>query len=661
MMVSGAFYADSQYGMNCTVGMNAQGEYDWARIYMTDSSGYYVGMGIRDLQERADGQLLASFASLTAPGLALLGPDGSPIWHKRYQLENFPDFNYTYHIQTILEPGDAACVLGYQQNQVDIWMLHVGPDGDLDWGRTYSLGGFWPTGMARAVDGSYYISGLGGLVHLDPDGTFDWRRSYGNIEFNAIDHLSNGDLLLSSNSDDVSLLRLSPTGEPMGSWVSTVDDVGVRLIGVRGDSIYVEHVIGEIGTDRTSAFSAATSVVDLACSFVNATLPTVSMGNGPMDSSSSVIAVDDQLKTWTMNVGVGTSLDDVDLSAELLSGGARPGFEYLLFAQSSNHGGMSSGPLTRTLTFDPLLTFISAEPSQTSVSGNTITWVGTESLQGWYIDHVSAEFQIPADTALMGTEIYSTFSVSQDSTETDLVNNLSAVSQTIVNAYDPNDKLVFPRDFFHIENDSILDYTIRFQNTGTAEAINVVLVDTLPLDVDVSTFRFLGSSHPCTYTLTGNGILTFTFDNILLPDSNTNEPLSHGLVNFRIKPILPLQLGQEITNAADIYFDFNPPIRTPDATVIVTDETGVRPLVKPAELLVYPVPVKNNLTVVIPEGFTPVQAFAVGVDGRRGPLLLPPSNSGQVQFATQHLPSGAYVLTLRAQDGRRLSARFVKE
>ena len=210
-------------------------------------------------------------------------------------------------------------------------------------------------------------------------------------------------------------------------------------------------------------------------------------------------------------------------------------------------------------------------------------------------------------------------------------------------------------------NDSVLDYTIQFQNTGNDTAFTVVVRDTLPLDVDTRTFEMGAASHPYTYTLTGNGILTFTFNNILLPDSNTNEPMSHGLVNFRIKPMLPLALSQEISNTADIYFDFNPPIHTPAATVVVTDETGVRPLVKPAQLVVYPVPAKNTLSAMLPEGFKPTQAFAIGADGRRLPLVLPPSSAGQVQFATQHLPAGAYVLTLRSQDGKRLSARFVKE
>ncbi|MCC7503135.1 MAG: hypothetical protein IT229_11440, partial [Flavobacteriales bacterium] len=196
---------------------------------------------------------------------------------------------------------------------------------------------------------------------------------------------------------------------------------------------------------------------------------------------------------------------------------------------------------------------------------------------------------------------------------------------------------------------------------GTDTAFTVVVRDTLPLDLDVRTFEAGASIHPYTYSLTGDGILTFTFTNILLPDSNTNEPLSHGLVNFRLRPLFPLNLGQEITNVADIYFDFNTPIRTPDATVIVTNATKVSAEVETSQLVVFPVPARNLVTALAPDGFTPVQALAFGGDGRNVPLPITFGPGAQLQIPIQHLAPGPYVLTLRARDGRTLSARFTKE
>ncbi len=137
-------------------------------------------------------------------------------------------------------------------------------------------------------------------------------------------------------------------------------------------------------------------------------------------------------------------------------------------------------------------------------------------------------------------------------------------------AYDPNDKLVRPaRAEFEtytqnfITTDERLDYTIRFQNTGTDTAFNIVIKDVLDKDLDWTTLRPSTASHD--YRLDFNdetGQLTFSFDDILLPDSIVNEPASHGFVNFSIYPKSDLAEFTEINNSAGIYFDFNPPIFT---------------------------------------------------------------------------------------------------
>jgi uncharacterized repeat protein (TIGR01451 family) len=71
-----------------------------------------------------------------------------------------------------------------------------------------------------------------------------------------------------------------------------------------------------------------------------------------------------------------------------------------------------------------------------------------------------------------------------------------------------------------------LNYVIRFQNTGTDVAYKVVVVDTLSEHLDISTLQIGAASHPYKMTVSGKGkpILTFTFDNIMLPDSSTMSP-----------------------------------------------------------------------------------------------------------------------------------------
>jgi hypothetical protein len=105
---------------------------------------------------------------------------------------------------------------------------------------------------------------------------------------------------------------------------------------------------------------------------------------------------------------------------------------------------------------------------------------------------------------------------------------------------------------------------IRFQNTGTDVAYKVVVVDTLSADLDVSTLQLGSCRIPYKVQVSGKGrpVLTFTFNNILLPDSNANEPASHGYIQFSIKPKAGLPEKTRIENFADILFDYNEPVRT---------------------------------------------------------------------------------------------------
>ena len=138
--------------------------------------------------------------------------------------------------------------------------------------------------------------------------------------------------------------------------------------------------------------------------------------------------------------------------------------------------------------------------------------------------------------------------------------------QEVRGAYDPNDKQGFPVGYGNqhfIEPGADITYLIRFQNTGTDTAFTVTIRDTLAAAwLDPATLRPGASSHPYTWELTGPGALAFHFENILLPDSNVNEPASHGFVQFRISQRADVPLGTVIKNDAAIFFDYNAPIIT---------------------------------------------------------------------------------------------------
>jgi len=138
--------------------------------------------------------------------------------------------------------------------------------------------------------------------------------------------------------------------------------------------------------------------------------------------------------------------------------------------------------------------------------------------------------------------------------------------QEIVGSFDPNDKMALPKgmkDEHLIAANTILEYKIRFQNTGSDTAFRVVVVDTIDVAMlNMYSFSAGASSHPYEITVDENKILTFTFNNILLPDSTTNEIESHGFVQFSIRQKDGNDDGEEIRNKAAIYFDYNEPIIT---------------------------------------------------------------------------------------------------
>jgi hypothetical protein len=136
----------------------------------------------------------------------------------------------------------------------------------------------------------------------------------------------------------------------------------------------------------------------------------------------------------------------------------------------------------------------------------------------------------------------------------------------ITDSYDPNDKMVTPvgrTSEHYTPTNTALKYKIRFQNTGTDVAYRVV-VDTLSEHLDLGTLQVGAASHAHRFEVSGKGqpVLTWTFDNIMLPDSTTDEPGSHGYIQFSIKPKADLPEKTTVENSAYIFFDFNSSIRT---------------------------------------------------------------------------------------------------
>jgi len=153
-------------------------------------------------------------------------------------------------------------------------------------------------------------------------------------------------------------------------------------------------------------------------------------------------------------------------------------------------------------------------------------------------------------------------------------------NSTILCAYDPNDKKITPnRESGIIYNQEELKYTIRFQNIGNAEAIDVRIIDSLDSDLDVSTFQLINSSHSefLSTRIDSNRVVHFDFININLPDSTSNPELSQGYVTFTIDYTLKDYPLVSVENHAAIFFDKNPPIITNDVKTFILDTLRIKP------------------------------------------------------------------------------------
>ncbi len=282
---------------------------------------------------------------------------------------------------------------------------------------------------------------------------------------------------------------------------------------------------------------------------------------------------------------------------------ARPGFDASYSVMLRNRGNqIQSG--TVALNFDDtVLDYVSSTQTPQSQSANMLTWDFT-GLQPYETRQIGLWMNLnsPMETPPLNLGDHLPYTVTVDSAQADEnpADNSHTISQLVTNSFDPNEKYVAEGDKIDISQvTDYLHYTVVFQNTGSADAINVSINDMLAENLDPSTLEVVSSSHPCRATLSAGNRLDFSFMNINLPPASVNEPGSHGFVTFRIKPKNTVVVDDVIENTASIYFDFNFPIvtNTVATTVSVLGNSGFNA----GGFSLYPNPVKNTLHIDLKE------------------------------------------------------------
>jgi len=230
--------------------------------------------------------------------------------------------------------------------------------------------------------------------------------------------------------------------------------------------------------------------------------------------------------------------------------------------------------------------------------------------------------------------------------------------QQNVAAYDPNDKSAQPEGYdlpHYIDLNVPIDYKVRFQNTGTDTAFNVVILDTLSTYLDIPSLQMGASSHLYNWNIIDGNVLEVRFPDIMLVDSNANEPLSHGFFRYRIDQLPNNPIDSVIENQAAIYFDYNPPIFTnttfhtigiPDSFIVLSSQFFYE---KELEVQVFPNPFRDMTTLkVLGKDYPQLEVLIFDLSGR---LMRQKSSrtNNEVQFYRRDLPAGIYFYRLQSE------------
>ena len=283
----------------------------------------------------------------------------------------------------------------------------------------------------------------------------------------------------------------------------------------------------------------------------------------------------------------------------------RPGFKTFIDVTIKNHGTIPL-PGFLEVVLDTSLVYINASVTPAQINNDTLIFaIDTLQLLESVIITIETEtfFTVPVTTPVLCTATI--FPVAGDTVSSD---NYSEIIAVVTGSYDPNDKTAACGPYFtpaQLQNGDEMIYTIRFQNMGTFQADNIYIIDTLSQFFLLENFRIISSSHAMHYTMQGNGIVTFYFDNIFLPDMTTDEPGSHGFVKYAVKCNPNLTIGDAIDNTAYIYFDFNPPVQTNTETIIIADpplNVNTTEVDDALKMNIFPNPATNTLNGIFNSG-----------------------------------------------------------
>lgn len=335
---------------------------------------------------------------------------------------------------------------------------------------------------------------------------------------------------------------------------------------------------------------------------------------------------------------------------------ARPGFDAsykLVFRNKGNQ--IENGSVSVTFD-DARLDYVLANPVYDSAATNSFTWNYTN-LQPFETREIALTLNVnsPMETPAVnnGDILHYTATIASTNTDETPTDNTFTLDQMVVNSYDPNDKTCLQGETIApSEVGKYVHYVIRFENTGTFPAENIVVKDMIDLTkFDIATLVPLKSSHDF-YTRIKDNKVEFIFENINL---DFNDATNDGYVAFKIKTKPNLVLGDTFTNNANIYFDYNFPIITNTYTTTIA-ALSAQDFEFETYFSLYPNPAKDVLNI---QTKYDLAVNSIEIYNQLGQVVMAITNF-ETKIDVTDLASGTYFVKLNTEKGS-ANSKFVKE
>jgi Secretion system C-terminal sorting domain/Fibronectin type III domain len=380
----------------------------------------------------------------------------------------------------------------------------------------------------------------------------------------------------------------------------------------------------------------------------------------PVSYNDINIPLSSGTQTFYFPVTLTQGYNDVTVSISPLTP-PRPGLNYTNKIVYRNLGvTATSGTINFIKDASTSIVSVSQAGTVSNATGFSYDFVN---LQPYETRSFNVTMSVPAmPTVNLGDVITNSASISAPANDINLNNNSFTNAQIVVASFDPNDITEAHGgriQYNQFTANDYLYYTIRFQNTGTANAINVRLENLLDSQLDQSSIRMVSSSH--NYVLERvNNHLVWKFDYINLVSALQSEELSKGYVTYKIKIKPGFTVGTIIPSVANIYFDSNPAVTTNTFnTEFVTTLANAN--FESGNFALYPNPAQNNVTINLQNTTETIDSITITDVLGKTIRKVNAISDKVINLDISDLSQGVYMIEIKTESNLKQIKKLIKE